>query len=659
MTDITIFPEWAREWATKRLNGQDVLNADVIAVKDWLNIYAKENPKIIHKIMKLRWEDAVIAQKKWHKSLLEKSEKLKEYGGNPNDIEKIMDGYNGNTWNYITSKEGLEFEGNVMGHCVGGYTYKDKNIITLRDKNNVAHVTIELNGNHIVQIQGKGNSAIHSRYSDDVSKLINELELSIDFINIEGVTIIKNHSKNNYAFNQNDKLIHYIQKNINDDMEFFSKVELSYRDQIYLEIPDIIDTDYDDETLYTTIKDLPKNVVNKILNMNIEMLHINSSDFVNNIKDVNDFNIKQIHFFQGITEEHVDFLNKINRNDNLKTNIENYILNNVYTLPSIKNENINMTFNAIKINNFKKIIINNSTLSNISFKNLNNKNINVEIKNSNIKDIGLTKLNDINLVMDNVVMDYLRVKSFNSFEYKDVFLNHFIYGNNNSNNEYVIFYNNDNGELKHVSYDEYCNKIANTRRNKENINNLELFPNNSELLWLNNDMKTFRIPDYTKIKFSVDTKNINIIGNNVTFEGELKLNKKMISIGENVVAPSVLISDKRFLDLNIEGKEMFVIDIPEVNINDNLKFEHIKLINCSDVTINNYTCKQLKINYAQNIDVQNTEPNSITIKTKESVEEMVESFIPPINMDNVTIDFVDQKNKHYPYEELSSQGYKM
>lgn len=77
MADIKIFPEWAREWAGKRLNGQDVSNADIISVKDWLNAYSKENPKIINKIMKLTWDDAMLAQQKWHQSLLKKSQKLK------------------------------------------------------------------------------------------------------------------------------------------------------------------------------------------------------------------------------------------------------------------------------------------------------------------------------------------------------------------------------------------------------------------------------------------------------------------------------------------------------------------------------------------------------------------------------------------------------
>jgi hypothetical protein len=665
MTDITIFPEWARNWAEKRLYERNVSETDIIHVKDWLNSYSKENPKIKTKIMKLRWEDAILAQQKWHKSLLEKSEKLKKFNGNPNDIEKIMDGYNGNTWNYITSQEGLKFEGEVMGHCVGSYIYHDKNIITLRDKNNIAHVTLEVQNNSIIQIQGKGNNSIHSRYSDDISKLINELNLSLNDINIEDTIIIKNYTKNNYSFSHKDKLLSYIEKNINDDMEFFSEIELSCnKDKISLSIPhNIYYDDYNEndvETIYSTLDNLSDNVIKKIMSMLVENIYIDSNDLFDKIKDVHNIKIKNIHFIQSINEEHVDFLNKITKSmNNIKTNVTNYISDSKYSLPSINNENINLTFQQRTDIDLNKIELYNSTLGCISFKDFNSENISVKIKNSNFDDVNLLKLNKINLALDNVVMNYLRIKSLISFQYKDVFLEHFIYSNQNSNNNYVLFYNNFNGEFKSVSYNDYQNKIGDVRKNKGNLNDLELFPKNSTLLWINNSLKVFKIPDFTNVNFSVDTKNINIIGNNVTFGNELRLNKKVISVGENITAKSFLISDERFLNLNLEGHDLSVTDISKVNIHDNLKFKNIKIVNCDDIYVDNQTCKHFVINYAKNIDMQNSNPEQITIKTKESLQDIAKSFIPPINIKDVSICFKDLINHHYEYDELLSHGLKI
>lgn len=73
--------------------------------------------------------------------------------------------------NYATNKplsEALEYEGDTMGHCVGGYcgqVMSGTKIYSLRDAKGEPHVTVEVtpDGN-IEQIKGKGNAAPKDSY---------------------------------------------------------------------------------------------------------------------------------------------------------------------------------------------------------------------------------------------------------------------------------------------------------------------------------------------------------------------------------------------------------------------------------------------------------------------------------------------------------------
>jgi len=85
----------------------------------------------------------------------------------------------------------LKNEGDLMGHCVGGYTEDVANgtsrIFTLRDPKNKPHVTIEAvptqNGFDVTQIKGKQNGNVNSKYTEMVR----------DFLNAQGDQVGKVH----------------------------------------------------------------------------------------------------------------------------------------------------------------------------------------------------------------------------------------------------------------------------------------------------------------------------------------------------------------------------------------------------------------------------------------------------------------------------------
>jgi hypothetical protein len=87
----------------------------------------------------------------------------------------------GYTWVELLTKEALEKETKFMSHCVGdpnmGYLQKiqrgDCQIISLRDSSNKPHVTMEVNGFELEQVQGHGNDPVSSKY----------LQICYDFLN--------------------------------------------------------------------------------------------------------------------------------------------------------------------------------------------------------------------------------------------------------------------------------------------------------------------------------------------------------------------------------------------------------------------------------------------------------------------------------------------
>lgn len=69
-------------------------------------------------------------------------------------------------WVKLLTPAAFKFEGNSMGHCVGGYNPSKKglDIISLYDEDNLPHVTIEIQNKEIRQIKGKQNAAPTSTY---------------------------------------------------------------------------------------------------------------------------------------------------------------------------------------------------------------------------------------------------------------------------------------------------------------------------------------------------------------------------------------------------------------------------------------------------------------------------------------------------------------
>jgi hypothetical protein len=183
MNLIKDMPEWAKEWANKRISnlGYVPSEEEVLYIKDYLVAYQYEDAKIIDKLYKMRWDDVLEKSLKWHEKLAEKRLKVYSFGGHADDINEVMSFSNGFKVVKVTSIKGLDFEGNAMGHCVGQGGYDDLDRVTifsLRDKDNMPHATIEYipQDKEVYQIQGRANGSVIKKYLPMLKSFLIHLE---------------------------------------------------------------------------------------------------------------------------------------------------------------------------------------------------------------------------------------------------------------------------------------------------------------------------------------------------------------------------------------------------------------------------------------------------------------------------------------------------
>ena len=183
--DLSCLPEWSRPWAEHRLAqaSYDISREQWGGLGDWLTTLPIERPKMPLKLHKLTMAQALEASVLWHTDMARQSERIRvdqaSFGGDPDAVQVLADGGQGWRWVRVTSPEGLDYEGNAMGHCVGRGGYDEgKTIISLRDKHNMPHCTIEWHEKKriVKQVQGRANRSVADKYQENVGIFINGLE---------------------------------------------------------------------------------------------------------------------------------------------------------------------------------------------------------------------------------------------------------------------------------------------------------------------------------------------------------------------------------------------------------------------------------------------------------------------------------------------------
>jgi len=133
-------------------------------------------------ILSLSFEDAKQKSDEWHNNLEKNS--TKEFAKRLSlDEKRIMyKTLDKKHFFYLLIPSELKYEGEYMGHCIGTNPFyssrlrkKEIQILSLRDENNLPHVTIEMILQHdgllrTGQISGKGNQPPIDKYQNMITE---------------------------------------------------------------------------------------------------------------------------------------------------------------------------------------------------------------------------------------------------------------------------------------------------------------------------------------------------------------------------------------------------------------------------------------------------------------------------------------------------------
>jgi len=158
---------WLAKESKKNPN---ILNIEKVRyIVDWAQI---EKPDIL----RFGFEEALTKSEEWHISLKQNFKNVSKQ----NLVEsRIVYNCSDSEHFFLKLKpDDLPLEGELMGNCVGGFSYinrlkrKEILILSLRDKNNIPHVTIEIcnKTGREIQTRGKCNEVPKPKYMNMIAE---------------------------------------------------------------------------------------------------------------------------------------------------------------------------------------------------------------------------------------------------------------------------------------------------------------------------------------------------------------------------------------------------------------------------------------------------------------------------------------------------------
>jgi hypothetical protein len=166
--------EWLLTAGSKAVKARHASISDLEHIVDWL--YSSSAPK---RLKRLSVVDAKRMSREWMEKNKAKGKNLED---SESDIQEFMSFQDESKIVKLLSKKAFEREGNLMSHCLGGYSTREGyDIYSLRDKSNQPHATFEVStkDSDILQIKGKGNGSIHPKYIHRVLAFLKKLGMDI------------------------------------------------------------------------------------------------------------------------------------------------------------------------------------------------------------------------------------------------------------------------------------------------------------------------------------------------------------------------------------------------------------------------------------------------------------------------------------------------
>lgn len=156
-TDSSEIKNWLNTTVVKYLkkNPEDV--GEIEHIVDYLN-----SPSAPKRLRRMSYAQAKANAEKWVRAQVKKGSNIEE---SEDDIKVVKEWASGFRLVQLVGPNAFKREGFLMSHCVGSYAdKKDTKIYSLRDPGNMPHCTMEVCGDQMNQIKGKGNGSIHPDY---------------------------------------------------------------------------------------------------------------------------------------------------------------------------------------------------------------------------------------------------------------------------------------------------------------------------------------------------------------------------------------------------------------------------------------------------------------------------------------------------------------
>ena len=162
-----------RFWITHNLKNYLIDNPENVGeiehIIDYLNSSAAPT-----RLKKMSYKQANTAAQRWVKAQAKLGRDIIEL---PEDTKVCIDFQDGYKLVRLKGENAYKREGYLMSHCVGSYFGNGTEVLSLRDKENRPHCTIERSGDEFKQVKGKGNGSIHPKY-------INYIIKSLEFLGV-------------------------------------------------------------------------------------------------------------------------------------------------------------------------------------------------------------------------------------------------------------------------------------------------------------------------------------------------------------------------------------------------------------------------------------------------------------------------------------------
>lgn len=131
-------------------------------------LYSPDSEHLLHRLRRISAPQMLELEKEW----LIKLSKQDVVEVDETHYKVIYDFSNGYRIIELLTPLSKDEEGTLMGHCVGQGGYDNETILSLRDKDNKPHATMQVRDNTIQQLQGKQNTAVVEKYTKYLREFI-------------------------------------------------------------------------------------------------------------------------------------------------------------------------------------------------------------------------------------------------------------------------------------------------------------------------------------------------------------------------------------------------------------------------------------------------------------------------------------------------------